>query len=424
MSIRFARLPPSGIALVAVVTLLASVSLGAQTLDSVMTRANAADAAGDHALAARLFERLYGLTGFDPSALAAAAVSAAKAGDDSLANRYFARAVREGFLDAGFLRYAETDTSIASVRRNHAWSATLAEAKRRVAELDRSLREELERLEIRDQQNRQRIGEIMTRYGRSSPQGDSAAREMERNDAPLLARLRAIIATRGWPGRSLVADDGAHAAWLVLQHAPLSVQRELLPTVRIAIMNGEGRLGDLALLEDRVLVGDGKPQIYGTQTRFAPSGGAPALDPIGDEPCVDRRRAAMGLEPLADYLRRFGVTYTPPREKCTNSSSSPPHGPPTRSEPRTRGVVHGVRVSPERLQLAIGGSMRVAASVDADAAVTVRGVTWRSNNLSVAAVGPDGTVIGASAGTATILATALADPNVKGVVIVTVTPRE
>jgi hypothetical protein len=32
------------------------------------------------------------------------------------------------------------------------------------------------------------------------------------------ARLRAIVSQYGWPGRSLVGEDGADAAWLLLQH--------------------------------------------------------------------------------------------------------------------------------------------------------------------------------------------------------------
>ena len=32
-------------------------------------------------------------------------------------------------------------------------------------------------------------------------------------------RLTEIIEQHGWPGRGLVGEDGARAAWLILQHA-------------------------------------------------------------------------------------------------------------------------------------------------------------------------------------------------------------
>ncbi len=135
-------------------------------------------------------------------------------------------------------------------------------------------------------------------------------------DAPPLARLKEIVIAHGWPVRSVVGDDGAHAAWLIAQHAPAEYQREVLPLVLAAVRAGEARAGDGALLEDRVLVADGKPQRYGSQTRSPEHGGPPTLDPVLDEACVDKRRATVGLEPLAEYLKRFGMQYAGPPGRC------------------------------------------------------------------------------------------------------------
>lgn len=30
--------------------------------------------------------------------------------------------------------------------------------------------------------------------------------------------LKGVVAAHGWPGQSLAGEDGAHAAWLLLQH--------------------------------------------------------------------------------------------------------------------------------------------------------------------------------------------------------------
>jgi Family of unknown function (DUF6624) len=72
----------------------------------------------------------------------------------------------------------------------------------------------------------------------------------------------------------------------------------------------------VALLQDRVLVGEGKPQIYGTQLRWSATPGPPVLDSIADEACVDVRRAAVGLDPLAVYLKMLGVSYDGPPGVC------------------------------------------------------------------------------------------------------------
>jgi hypothetical protein len=100
---------------------VAPIALRAQTLDSTMALANSAESAGDFSRAMTLYDHAYHLTGFDPGMLAAAGVSAARAGQGERAVDYFRRAVHEGFLDAGFLRFAERDTALATVRLSPLW---------------------------------------------------------------------------------------------------------------------------------------------------------------------------------------------------------------------------------------------------------------------------------------------------------------
>src|SRR5438270_2438863 len=81
------------------------------------------------------------------------------------------------------------------------------------------------------------------------------------------ARLTDIIAEHGWPGRSLVDEDGARAAWLILQHAigHPALQRRGLVLLQEAVAQGEVPALEAAMLEDRVAFFEGRPQRYGTQ---------------------------------------------------------------------------------------------------------------------------------------------------------------
>src|SRR5262249_14383323 len=76
---------------------------------------------------------------------------------------------------------------------------------------------------------------------------------------------------------------------------------------------------------------------------------------------------------------------------------------------------------PNAATIAVGGSITLAASVDADAGVTVRTVTWTSSDATVATVDATGKVTGVKAGTASIIATSAADANGKGAAAITVT---
>jgi hypothetical protein len=122
-------------------------------------------------------------------------------------------------------------------------------------------------------------------------------------DAARTARLAEILAEHGWPTFDLVGEDGEDAAWAIAQHSDQdpAFQREALELLRAAVAAGQASPGNLAYLEDRVAVGAGEPQIYGTQVGCGPDGATPAT-PFADEAAVDELRAAAGLDPLADYL--------------------------------------------------------------------------------------------------------------------------
>ena len=170
---------------------------------------------------------------------------------------------------------------------------------------------------------------------------DQAARKamdldgMREADAENLPWLKAVIAARGWPGSSLVGSDGAHAAWLLAQHADNdpAFQRRCLDLMSAAVEAGEAAIRELAYLTDRVLLAEGGQQVYGTQVtredgRFVP------LD-LRDPDELDERRAAVGLEPFAEYARLF--TH-PPREgaarlRCPGCDGWAPFERPPAGEP-------------------------------------------------------------------------------------------
>jgi len=119
------------------------------------------------------------------------------------------------------------------------------------------------------------------------------------------ARLAALIDAHGWPGRSRVGQDGARAAWLILQHAignpPL--MRRGLTLLLGGVSEGEVSPVEVAMLEDRIRTFEGRSQRYGTQFDWDEHGRLSPL-PLEDPAGVDTRRRAIGLGPLDQDLRR------------------------------------------------------------------------------------------------------------------------
>ncbi len=122
------------------------------------------------------------------------------------------------------------------------------------------------------------------------------------------ARISAIVDEVGWPGKSVVGEEAAHAAWILVQHADADpeFQSRCLALMKNAPA-GEVSGKDIAYLTDRTLVNSGKPQLYGTQLndKFAPS-------PISDPENVDKRRAEVGLGTLAEYIEKTREVYRNP----------------------------------------------------------------------------------------------------------------
>ena len=167
--------------------------------------------------------------------------------------------------------------------------------------------------------------ELILRMGRD--QAARAAVPLTDVDAEAVARVRAVDAENtswfktvldgsGWPGRSLVGDEGALAAWLLAQHAAhdLDFQRRCLVLLEQAVHDGEADAAHWAYLLDRVRCAEGRQQLYGTQFWHGPNGqDALGPKPVEDIEGLDQRRRMVGLESFADYKRQIDQMHLPPR---------------------------------------------------------------------------------------------------------------
>jgi hypothetical protein len=128
---------------------------------------------------------------------------------------------------------------------------------------------------------------------------DDARRAVEQRHAD---RIWAILDDyEVWPGRRLVGDDGARAAWLVVQESieDPGLQRRCLELLEVAVESGDAEPRHFALLLDRVRMTDGLPQIYGSQFVTGRDGELEPW-PVDDMTTLDERRRRVGLPPFAE----------------------------------------------------------------------------------------------------------------------------
>ncbi len=129
--------------------------------------------------------------------------------------------------------------------------------------------------------------------------------EIKQIDTDNTKRLKEVIHTQGYPTIDDIGVKASDALWLLIQHADLDkdFQVRCLELMK-KLPDGHINKKNIAYLEDRVRVGTGQPQLYGTQFHRRVDGKL-VLREIEDIENVDQRRSEMDLGTLDDYKKNF-----------------------------------------------------------------------------------------------------------------------
>ncbi len=169
---------------------------------------------------------------------------------------------------------------------------------------------ELKMIHREDQKYRMMSDSIEKKFGWNSVEMQKIWHTIHKTDSLNQLKVAAILDKYGWLSAEEATTEGSGALFLVVQHAELPMQEKYLPMMREAVKNGKASGGNLALLEDRVAMRQGRKQIYGSQVR-RDNGGPYYVYDIEDPAGVDKRRAEVGLGPLADYLSIWNIKWDP-----------------------------------------------------------------------------------------------------------------
>ena len=126
------------------------------------------------------------------------------------------------------------------------------------------------------------------------------AKEDHRNQELVIS----IIEKCGMPTLNEVTQEQMNAIWLGLQHnADKKYREKYFPQIEEAVENGDLSKEQYALMKDRILMDEGKPQIYGSQIK------GNKLYKLENPETVNERRKEMGMETIEDYLRNFNIQF-------------------------------------------------------------------------------------------------------------------
>jgi hypothetical protein len=128
-------------------------------------------------------------------------------------------------------------------------------------------------------------------------------------DRENLVKVISLIENCGMPTLENVNKKELLAIWLVFQHADNYHRKKYLPQLKKSAENGDLRKSEMALMEDRILMDDRKPQIYGSQITDNEERNGWMLYDLENPESVDRRRADVGLEPLNEYVKQWDIEF-------------------------------------------------------------------------------------------------------------------
>jgi len=215
------------------------------------------------------------------------------------------------------LKHLSTDRDLASLHTDKRWQPLLEQVKanKKKAEvtMNMPLKRELDSIFEEDQRDRLRIDSIQKKYGMQSQEMKDHWKLIMKKDSFNLQRVTQILDQYGWMGRDVIGGQANMTLFLVIQHADQKTQEKYLPMMRDAVKVGRAEPRNLALLEDRVALAQGKKQIYGSQIHYDNATGKYFVAPIEDEANVNKRRAAVGLEPLEQYVKHWDIDYKLPK---------------------------------------------------------------------------------------------------------------
>ncbi len=192
------------------------------------------------------------------------------------------------------------------------------------AQINQSLKKELDSLYVLDQKYRGYTSDIaenptladslMTALNVKTDLTNTLWAYQNRIDSSNLVRVERVISTYGYPGITLVGKPTNEAAWYVIQHSPKI--KHYFPLIQQAEQTDELPFYLVAMMQDRLMTEQRKPQLYGTQGACYPLRDTAIHEPecfiwpIAHPKAVNQRRKKAGFSTtVEENAKRLNVDY-------------------------------------------------------------------------------------------------------------------
>lgn len=134
-------------------------------------------------------------------------------------------------------------------------------------------------------------------------------------DRQNLIKVISLIEKCGMPTTKELSAKQMNTIWLVLQHADNENRKKYFPLLKKSAQKRDLNKSQIAIMQDRILMMDGKPQIYGSQITENQETKEFEIYKLKKPQFVDKRRAEVGLGPLKEYVKNWNIKFNIEQKK-------------------------------------------------------------------------------------------------------------
>lgn len=202
------------------------------------------------------------------------------------------------------------DKNFSALHHMEGWKKFANQIKAKKSKYNNDVRLKLLDVQSKDQSIRLIYQELKKTYTDDSDLVKSASEKMKKIDLESVDIVAKIIDKYGWLGKDKIGKEANETLFLGIQHIDdLVVQSKYLPAIKDAVKKGNAEPWHLAFLTDRILMNQGKKQIYGTQKIITKNPETSYIIPLENPEKVDELRKEIGLDLLNDDMQEDGLSW-------------------------------------------------------------------------------------------------------------------
>jgi hypothetical protein len=171
------------------------------------------------------------------------------------------------------------------------------------------VKQQLFAIEALTTKNANKLKAEIQKYGLNSDAVSSLKQDIKLDDSMNLEAVKKIINKYGWLGYNEIGNDCNLILFNTIQKADLQTQITYFPIIKDAVKNNRALKIHELYLQDRIYLNQGRHQIYGSQVLLDPESEKYFVLPLDEPESVDKRRAEVGLQPMADYISKWDLKW-------------------------------------------------------------------------------------------------------------------